>query len=126
MPGPRQSRMVILHPEADLRGLHAPRTQGASDFLTNRGGAPSVVWAANHGTLPHTALTSETASHAGQAPVKNHGPLLPAPLSFHQPPFSSSTSITRGLLCNKGLQMPGIYKEGTWHGKTIEAFVLSP
>ena len=77
-PGPRQSRMIVLQPEADLSGLHAPGTHGASDFLTDRGGALRAVWAANHGTLPRTGLTSRPPPESGQAPVKTHGPLPPA------------------------------------------------
>ena len=81
MPGPRQSRMIVLHPEADLRRLHAPGTQGASDFLTDRGGALRAVWAANCGTLPPTALTSEATSHGGPSqktwPLTTSSTLLP-------------------------------------------------
>lgn len=98
MPGPRQSRMVILHPEADLRGLHAPRTQGASDFLTDRGGAPSVVWAANRGTLPPTALTSETASHGWAGPSQKPWPLITS--STFLPPAA--------ILLNKYYQRPTV------------------
>lgn len=98
MPGPRQSRMVILHPETDLRGLHAPRTQGASDFLTNRGGAPSGV-GSKHGTLPPTALTSETASHGWAGLSQKPWPLITSS------PFLPPAAI---LLLNKYYQRPTV------------------
>lgn len=95
MPGPRQNRMIVLHLEADLRGLHAPGTQGASDFLTDRGGSLRAVWAANRGTLSPTALTSEATSQGG--PSQKTWPLTTS--STFLPPAAI-------LLFNKYYQRP--------------------
>ena len=79
--------MIVLHPEADLRGLHAPGTQGASDFLTDRGGSLRAVWAANRGTLSPTALTSEATSQGG--PSQKTWPLTTS--STFLPPDPNTT-----------------------------------
>lgn len=60
--------------------------------------------------LPPLALTSEGASPEARhvkTHVKTHGLLSPAPFPFHRQPSSSSANRPRGLLGNKGLQIPG-------------------